>query len=392
MKLFELSSRKNRNGRRKFKAVLHEIFPDSCVDEVNQIGTEYNKNGITWIREYCENALDSIKGMSLRCEFIDEDRTELLGHGDTGVANGEPTYEDAVVIGTFTNGYITTIETESGVKIVCVGEGEIDAQCYHNFVEKLESDIANDIYPSGSVEIMRTENNPGIVYKYGYVDEGRIPVEFNYSGYALLGVTPADESARLIELNEKHKEELEKMTDLEIKAIVSQVISELKNHESEIKQVKDDFEAKLNEAIEAMNNAVAEKAQLEAQVAELNEKVEALTADLSHASEDKEALQTALDEAKAKERLNELNSAISDFTEEQRAYAQAEIDAFKADPIASEINTVVDKIWVGIGKESKAKADEDAKHQAEQNSAAEIEDIFSGVDSSASPAEDMNIF
>ena len=43
MKTFELSERKNKNGRRKFKMVLHEIYPDSCVNDVEQKGEQYHK-------------------------------------------------------------------------------------------------------------------------------------------------------------------------------------------------------------------------------------------------------------------------------------------------------------------------------------------------------------
>lgn len=91
MKTFEIfseSKKKGQNGRRKFKAILYQIFPDSCVDEEAQAGTQYNKNGITWLREYCEKALPSIKGMSLKCEFLDEERTELCGHGMTDIEDG----------------------------------------------------------------------------------------------------------------------------------------------------------------------------------------------------------------------------------------------------------------------------------------------------------------
>lgn len=396
MKMFEISSKKNKNGRRKFKAVLYKIFPDSCVDEVNQVGTDYNKNGITWIREYCEKALPSISGMSLRCEFTDEERTQLLGHGDTDIIDNEPVFEDAVVIGTFTKGYIEDIETDEGVITVCIGEGEIDAQCYHNFVTKLDEDIANGIYPSGSVEIMHTENNEEIIYKYGYKDTGRIPVEFIHSGYALLGVLPADDSAKLIELNKKHEEDLNKMNDLEIKALVSQVVEEFSAHTSEINKCKEECAAKIAEANAALETAISEKNEIEASSQKIQEALDALQAEWDELNkkwdalwEEKVALEKALGEAKARERVGEMNAAIANFTDDEKAYAQAEIDAFNADPVASEINSVVNKIWEGIGKAAKA----NDQAAAEQNAATvTVEDIFSEVEPAVASEEDVNIF
>lgn len=396
MKMFEISSKKNKNGRRKFKAVLYKIFPDSCVDEVNQVGTMYNKNGITWIREYCEKALPSINGMSLRCEFTDEERTQLLGHGDTDIIDNEPVFEDAVVIGTFTKGYIEDIETDEGVITVCIGEGEIDAQCYHNFVTKLDEDIANGIYPSGSVEIMHTENNEEIIYKYGYKDTGRIPTEFIHSGYALLGVLPADDSAKLIELNKKHKEDLNKMNDLEIKALVSQVVDELSAHTSEINKCKEECAAKIAEANAALETAIAEKNEIEASSQKIQEALDALQAEWDELNkkwdalwEEKIALEKALGEAKARERVGEMNAAIANFTDDEKTYAQAEIDAFNADPVASEINSIVNKIWEGIGKAAKA----NDKATAEQNAInVTVEDIFSEVEPAVASEEDVNIF
>ena len=106
--------------------------------------------------------------------------------------------------------------------------------------------------------------------------------------------------------------------------------------------------------------------------------------------EERNALEKALGEAKAKERVGELNAAIANFSDDEKAYAQAEIDAFNADPVASEINTVVNKIWEGIGKKAKADAE---KVIAEQNAAnASVEDIFGEVDSIAKATEDDNIF
>lgn len=402
MKTFEIfsESKKGQNGRRKFKAILYQIYPDSCVDEENQVGTEYNLNGITWLKEYCEQALPSIKGMSLRCEFLDDERTELCGHGMTDIIDGVPIFENATVIGTFQEGYIDEVELPNGETITaCIGVGEIDSSCYHNFCEKLDENIANGIMPSGSVEIMRTAENEGIQYKYGYKEQGRIPTEFIHSGYALLGITPSDKTAKLVELNE-HKEEIETMTDAEIKALVEQTVSVYTNQISEINQCKTECEAKiaeLNETVETVTNekneaiANSEKIQaaldaLQAEWDELNKKWDALW-------EEKKALEKALGEARAKERIGELNAALAEFSDDEKAYAQAEIDAFNAAPVESEINSVVDKILIGIGK----KAREDAAAAAivaEQNAAkkADVEDIFSAVEPTTASAEDTNIF
>ena len=100
-------------------------------------------------------------------------------------------------------------------------------------------------------------------------------------------------------------------------------------------------------------------------------------------------LQKALGEAKAKERLGEMNAAIAEFTDEEREYAKDEIAAFEADPINDEINSVVDKIWKGIGMKSKA----EAAVVSEQNDAHDTpEDIFSGVELLNDEKEDTNIF
>lgn len=395
MKQFELSSKKNKNGRRKFKTVLCEIHPDTCVDEEKQVGTEYNKNGITWIKEYCEKALPSIVGMPLRCEFINEERTEIYGHGNTDIVDGVPIYEDAVALGTFNQGYITTIESDKGEIVAVVGEGEIDGQCYHNFVTKLDEDIKNGIYPNGSVEIMHTADNESIVYKYGYKDYGRIPTEFDFSGYALLGVEPADDSAKLIELNQ-NKEDVNTMTDLEIKALVTQTVTELSNQEVEINKCKEECEAKIAEANAKVEQVIAEKNEIEATSAQIQAALDAVKAEKDALDKkweelwaEKEALQKALAEAKAKERIADLNNALSEFTDVEQNYAKEEIEAFNADPNSCEINSIVDKIWQGIGKAAKT---DETKKAAEQNSNQKTaEDIFGEINSAADN-DDTNIF
>ena len=400
MKTFEIFSetKKGQNGRRKFKAILYQIYPDSCIDEANEVGTDYNLNGITWIKEYCEKALPSIKGMSLRCEFLDEERTELCGHGMTDVDDGVPIFENATVIGTFQDGYIDEVELPTGETITaCIGVGEIDSSCYHNLCEKLDENIANGIYPCGSVEIMRTADNDGIVYKYGYKDKGRIPTEFIHSGYAILGIAPSDKTAKLVELNE-HKEETKTMNEAEIKALIEQTVSTYTNQIAEINQCKSDCESKIAELSQAVETVTNEKNEIVAESAKIQEALEACKADLKKKNEEldalweeRNALDKALGEAKAKERIGELNAAIAEFSDEEKAFAQAEIDAFNAAPVESEINSVVDKILIGIGKRAREEAA--AKVVAEQNAAndASIEDIFSAIEEPAA-AEDTNIF
>jgi len=398
MKTFEIfeEKKKGQNGRRKFKVILYKIFPDECIDAENGVGTEYNINGITWIRQYCEKALDSIKGMFLRCEFLDDERTEINGHGMTDIVDDVPVFENATVIGTFTDGYIDEIEDENGEKItVCIGVGEIDSSCYHNFCSKLDEDIANGIYPKGSVEIMRTEGNEGIVYLYGYKNKGRIPTEFIHSGYALLGVAPSDNTAQLVELNEQ--EETSKMSVDEMKTLIETTVATYTNQIAEINQCRADCEARIAELNQTVENITNEKneiaaasAQIQAALGQCQKDLEDKHKEIETLWEERKALESALGEAKAKERLGELNAAIAEFTEEERAYAQDEIEAFNAAPIETEINSVVDKILIGIGK--KAKEESAAAVAAEQNAAqVDVEDIFGVVDEVTADKE-INIF
>lgn len=401
MKTFEIfseSKKKGQNGRRKFKAILYQIFPDSCVDEEKEVGTQYNKNGITWLREYCEKALPSIKGMSLKCEFLDEERTELCGHGMTDIEDGIAIFENAVVIGTFSEGYIDEVELPNGETITaCIGVGEIDSSCYNNLCKKLDEDIANGIYPSGSVEIMRTEDNDGIVYKYGYKDYGRIPTEFIHSGYAILGVTPSDQNAKLVELNETQKEDIDTMNDAEIKALVEQTVSTYTSHITEINECKKECDEKVEELNKCLdkekaekNEAIANSEKIQTALDECKKELEEAYKKIDGLYEEMDVLRDELGKAKAKERVGELNAAIASFTDAEKEYAKAEIEAFTADPIASEINSVVNKIWEGIGK--KAKEDAVVAEQNAANQRTSVEDIFSAVETKPAADTDTNIF
>ena len=396
MKSFELSKKVSKNGRRHFKVILHEIYPDSCVDEKNEVAHEYNKNGISWIREYVEKALPTIKGMSLKCEFLDEERTILNGHGETEIKDGLPIFENAVMIGTFENGYIADIVTDEGTKTVCIGEGTIDGLCYHNFCEKLEDEIEDGNAPNGSVEILKTDGNPSIVYKYGYKDFGRIPMIFEFSGYCLLGVEPADQTAKILELNNANKEE-HSMGENEIKTIVSQVVAEMNSSADEIKTIREECEKKIADAQNSVTELQNETNQLNEKIAELESKINALNDANAALTSEKENLTTEinelksnLEEAQKKEKIGELNAAIEGFTEEQKSYAKSEIDAFNENPLTSEINSVVDKIHAEIGKKFMVEFKKGSEHKE-----VEVEDIFSEINEAKvkkDSEEDVDIF
>lgn len=396
MKTFELSKKDSKNGRRHFKVILHEIYPDSCVDEKNGVASEYNENGLSWIREYCEKALPTLEGKSIRCEFLDEERTFLNGHGETETKDGLPIFENAVMIGTFEKGYITDIETDEGIKTVCIGEGTIDGLCYHNFCEKLEEDIEDGNAPFGSVEILKTGDNPSIIYKYGYKDYGRIPMVFEYSGYALLGVRPADKTAKILELNQSNNVDKEDFTmgENEIKAIVSQVIGEMNSSAEEINAMKEECEKRIAESQELVKELQAEIerqneniAELESKVTALNEANTALTAEKETLTGEINELKSNLEDAQKKEKIGELNAAIEGFTDEQKAFAQAEIDAFNENPLTSEINSVVDKIHAEIGKKYIEEAKKASEHVED-----DVEDIFSEINEKKVSEEDVDIF
>lgn len=405
MATFELSEEKYKNGRRPFTAILYELQPPECV--VDDVGTKYNKNGITFLEEYCAPRLDSIKDMSVTVEFLDEEKTLISGHGMTGIKDGMPIFENATIVGHFTEGYIDNIDTDEGSKRVVIGKGYLDEMRYHAFVEQLETDINNGVTVEGSIEIYKAEGNNGIVYKKGYLEKGRIPTEFIHSGWSLV-LNAADSTSKLIELNEKKqnkedKETMEFNMD-EIKSTIHSTISEL-NDKSQAYETQI---AELNSAIEAKDSELAEK---DAKISELNASVEQIQATLDQLKKDhetywaeREILEQELAKAKVAEKLGELDATLGEFNEDEKAVAKEDIDKLTSEinaatkkedleNVTSEINSIKSKICMNI-VESQKKAEADAKI-AEQNSVKDdtVEDIFSEVCSeSHEDEEDTNIF
>lgn len=394
MAVFELSSEQYKNGRRPFVATLYELQPPDCV--VDDVGTKYNKNGITFLEEYAANTLDSIKDMSVRVEFIDEDRTMISGHGDTGISDGLPVFENATVVGHCMEGYIDDVVINGEVKRCVCAKGTLDEMCYPAFVSSLHEQLQNGGSIDGSIEIFRTKNNKEIIYKKGWIEKGRIPTEYIHSGWDMV-INPADPSSTLLELNNSkgNKEGKSNMEfDMnEVKSAIQTTISELNSKEKEFTtQISE-----LNEQLSEKESLIADK---DAKIVELNatvEQVQKALDDLKKECEsywaEREALEKELGELKAKARLGELNTAISGFTDDERKYAEVEINSFNENPIEGNVENILSKIYAGIGQASKAEELRIAEQNSNKNNKVDVEDIFSemSIEDSVSD-EDINIF
>ena len=382
-KCFELSSKKYKNGRRKFTAVLYKLQPPESV--IDGVGTQYNKNGLTFLEEYSSAQLESIKDMSVTVSFLDEERTQILDHGFTemNTKDGLPTFDNATTVGHFTKGYIDDVEI-NGEMVRCVlGDGFLDEMRYHAFIEKLDEDLANGDSIEGSIEIYRDEDHETIVYANGYRDKGRIPQYFIHSGWSMV-MNPADTNSQLLELNEnQNKEEKNEMDENKIIEVIQKAITETNS-------VKADSEAKIAE----LNTQIETK---DAEIKELNEAksvAEATATEKDGKIAELQAENEKLKEEVADFKKKELNSAfdekLSVYTDEQKACVESEINSYKENPMDGDADAIISKICVNIV----AKQMEDAK-VAEQNSAKEDDkvDIFSEVNSAEEEEnEDVNIF
>lgn len=382
--IFEISSESKIVGRRPIKVILHEIFPDD---------TQWQENGISWNEEYVKLNLHSVVGMSLTVEFLTEDRSVPYGHGMTEIRleDNLPLFEDATMVGHFDKAYIDDVEIDGEVKRVLIAEGTLDEMRYPKFVAWLREHMAERTV-KGSVEIVgKAEHDGHIVYSGGWKEQGRVPQFYDYSGYAILSVKPADEAAIVMELNNKKLDKEDSDMDEKMKndlmAVISGAMSETNSKwdqywaqvnakEAEITQLQADIKAK-----------EAEIAQLRADFEKENAARILAEEGLTEANNAKEAAEASLSEANAKiaqlegeAAKAELNAALAPYSEEQRAVAKEEIEAFNANPGSVEINAIVGKICTEMVRVSREK-------QVAETNAKDVIDVFAMTDDTK-PAED----
>ena len=380
-KILELSSRSSKGGRRKIKMVLLTLHNEG----------EKNLNNISWKEEYVLNNLESAKGIPICASFIDpEDKEIPFDHGYTetveiGDGKSEPLFNNSECCGVIEDVKIEDLEINGETKRVLVGYGVLFYQRYKNFCDYIKKNILLSEVKS-SIEIVGKDGG-AIVYDGGYNEEIRYPQIFDFSATAILGsVKEADENCYVLEVAQKKEQEEIVMNEKEMRDLIVATIVETNDKNNELS-------AKINE----LNSTIADK---DSQISDLNAKVEAnATADADKDAKIEELngkiteLEAKLDECKKAEQNSALDKALEAFTETEQKYAESEINAFRENPIAGNVDVVVNAINAGIGKAVKA-AEADAK-VAEQNSAKEDADldIFSEVNSVEDEDDsDVNIF
>lgn len=378
--ILEISKRAIRGGRVPIKIALLKIHDDT---------SETNDNGLHWKEEYVNNAIDSLKMMPICAEFFSEDKEVPLGHGLTGNETSdkgldEPLFENSEAVGVIENGSIEDVEVNGNrIRALC-GNGYLYNQRYPHFTKWVRKNHAIGNVDT-SIEIMGLESNANkIIYEEDNpTRDFRTPKEFSFSGTAILSVTPADKNAIVLEVAQKQNKEEKQMDEKTMRDVIVNAITETNSKNNE-----------LNAKIDELNSAIADK---DAQIAELNEKVEVnKTSDSDKDAKIEELtakvaeLENKLEECKKSEQNAALDKALEAFTEDEQKYAESEINAFRENPVAGNVDTIVTAIQAGIGKAFK-EAESKTGEQNSANNETEL-DIFSEISSAEDVDEDVNIF
>lgn len=373
MNYFEFNESLEPDGRRRFRASLHEIYPDE---------TYHNLNGICYLREYTERNMDSAIGMPICCEFNDEDKRTPLSHGFTGrrERDGLALFTNSVVVGTVDRVSIEEIQVNGQTETVLMSYGVIYEQRYPEFVSWVKDRLAANMAVQGSVEFVGTKENDGYIkYLNDFDGEGRIPTEYLYSGYCVLSVPPSDGAALLLELNQRKEGgmQMDEQFKSDIRNIVSQAFKEINSENAERDAEIESYKGQIAERDVTINELNEQIAQLNQQLADKDEELNACRKRENEQAEASNLIKNELDQIKCNALKCQLNQKLSDFSDEQRKVAESEINSFMEDPInhAGEIDAIADKIAAAVYREQ-LKRD---GCKTETNSWL-LGDIFSGVD------------
>ena len=243
--------------------------------------------------------------------------------------------------------------------------------------------------PENNNKILYLEDNP--------TDEYRTPMAFLFSGTAIISLSPADDDAVVLEVAQKQEiKEENKLMEFNLddfkSAIKSTILECNAKDETFISEINE-----LTEQLKKKETCIEEKDKeicaLTASVEQVQKALDDLKAEHDSYWIEREVLEKELGKLRAEKRISELNEAIKEFTDDERKFAESEINSFNENPMNSEIDAIVSKIYAEIGKAKKA-TDEKVTELNSKKNDVDVEDIFSEMCAEALTSEDddTNIF
>lgn len=362
----ELSNSNKVTGRRDVKIVIHEIYDSN---------DKYNKNGISWNEQYTKDNIDTVKGMPICVEFLDYNKSEPFGHGETGVKDGKPLFEDSIMVGVFEEGNIEQVEVKGKQIKALVGNGYINEQRYPLFVRWLISEMHDGRLPEGSVEICAKDGNETIIYDGGWKEKGRVPEIYDYTGYCILGIEPADDSAVVLELNKHNKKKEENIMDektiIELNNKIEEKTNEINKLQNNI-QEKEKTIGELNSKIDENNKLLEEKVN---EVNALNETIKEKDVEIEKIVNELNEVKAAKKKLDDEKLINELNSKLSTYTDEEKEVAKELVEKFNKEPSKELLNNIVTNINNAIAK----KVIEERSKVVKNENNAKVDDIYGDI-------------
>lgn len=348
------------------KGVNGRLYFDYVVLTVHENTEQYQGNLICWLEEYVTANLDSAKNMPLVAQFIDETKSEPLGHGYVTEKNGKVVFVDSEQVGSITEVEIRDVSVgEKNIRAL-VATAYINEHRYPQLCQWLRATMFEEKPISTSVEIFAKKNENSIVCDYVKMQSEEssdfeicVPKSFDFGGSAILTMTPADENAIILEiLNSrinlnKEKEDTMKIEDLEKELkTAKETISELETKINSLEEEKESF----NKEKESF---ASEKTALETLVQELQDEKE----ELSEFKADKEK----------EEIVEDFEEKIADFDEELVSEVKEDVDAFKEDPTQEKSEEIINSLNALFVKKVKEEKELNAKEVKTQTNTLFVE-------------------
>ena len=217
-----------------------------------------------------------------------------------------------------------------------------------------------------------------------------LSTEYIYSGYAIISIKPADDTAVMLELNNAKSEFNNKNKNKEDTIFMDENIkAEFEKIKAQIAELNG-VELK-NTEINNLTAVIAEKditiEQLKELLAENDKKYADLNREYDLLYTKERELRELIAQKEIEASLAEMNNALAAFSDEEKECVKDLIEKNKAEPGSVEINAIVDKI-----KAVKFDKIEAQKLALEQNSFKgkdknTLADIFGSMDEKTEPAD-----